>query len=465
MRFSCLPRLPSALAPLLLALVAAGCASVPDSAPTAADVPAAYKHAAVAATTAAPIESVWWTSFGDPTLAALIERATRDNTDIAEAAARLAQARALLGQARSQQLPQLGADAGVERGRDGLGTPAQSQASLGVGASFEVDLFGRLAGNTSAAALDAQGRAALLGAARVAVQSAVAQIYLALRATEREQRLVADTTAAYRDTLALTERRFSAGDVAELDVERIRGELAATEAEAHALARSRATLENALATLVGSAPAPFTLGEASATTPALPAVPAGLPSELLRRRADIVAADLDLQAAQARLGVARSAWFPSLTLTAGGGVASTDLSELLTRGARAWGVGALLSLPIFDGGRREAGVQQAQGLLDEAHARHRANVLAALRDVEDQLVSLQTLRAQSQAQTRAVESAERATTLSATRWRNGLVSQLELLDAQRSELRYRRAALQVEAAERQAAVALVRALGGGWSAS
>ena len=119
--------------------------------------------------------------------------------------------RAFLGQARSQQLPQVGADAGVERGRGGLGTPTQSQASLGVGASFEVDLFGRLAGNTSAAVLDAQGRAALLGATRVAVQAAVAQTYLALRATEREQRVVVDTTAAYRDTLALTERRFDAG--------------------------------------------------------------------------------------------------------------------------------------------------------------------------------------------------------------------------------------------------------------
>lgn len=449
------------LLPLILALVLAGCASAPAGGPTvdAAATPVSYKHAP--ATAAPAVDAAWWSTFGDTTLTSLVERATRDNPDLAAAAARLAQARALLGQARSQQRPQLGAEASVARGRDGLGATTQSNAALGLGASLEVDLFGRLAGSTQAALLDAQSRSALLAAARVAVQAAVAQTYLALRAVEREQRLVADTTVAYRDTLTLTERRLRAGDIAELDLQRLRGELASTEADAQALARTRATLENALAALVGAAPSQLAI-EPAENSVALPEVPAGLPSELLRRRADIVAADFSVQAAQQRLGVARSAWFPQLTLTANGGVASNDLSELLTRGARAWGVGALLALPIFDGGRREAGVQQAQGALDEAQANHRAQVLGALSEVDDQLVSLQTLRAQAQAQAQAVDAASRATALSATRWRNGLVSQLELLDAQRTELRSRRNALQVQAAQEQATVGLARALGGGW---
>lgn len=454
----------TALPALLLLL--AGCSAVPnDPRPDTFAAPPAYRHADRDRSAAPPaaIDTPWWSAFADPALASLIEQATRDNPDLAAAAARLAQAQALIGQARSQQRPQVGAGAQLERGRTGDGSATRSQAGLGLTLDFEVDLFGRLAGITDTALLDAQSQAAVVGAVRVAVQAAVAQTYFAVRAAEREQRLVAGTAEAYRGTLALTERRFAAGDVAELEVVRIRGELAATEAEVQALQRSRATLEHALAALVGAAPSSLALAEAAGDPVTLPAVPVGLPSELLQRRADVVAADLDLQAAHRRVGVARSAWFPSLALTGSGGVASSDLSELLTRGARAWGVGALLSLPIFDGGRREAGVQQAQGALDEAHARYRSQVLSALREVDDQLVALQTLNEQARVQAVAVAAAARASALSSTRWRNGLVSQLELLDAQRSELRYRRAALQVDAAREQATVALVRALGGGWA--
>jgi multidrug efflux system outer membrane protein len=454
-----------ALAPLLLALVLAGCATAPAGVqPQLPAAPASYKHAVGTSEAARPSDT-WWSAFGDTTLNGLVTRATAGNTDIALAAARLTQARAQLGQARSQQSVQLGLDAGVERGRAGNGGSTQSSAALGVGARFELDLFGRLSGASQAAALDAQGREALLAAARWAVQAEVAQTYLALRAAEREQQLVADTAAAYRDTLALTERRFAAGDIAELDVARVRSELAATEAEAQAVSRQRSLLEHALATLLGVTPAEFTLEPSSNAANTLPTVPAGLPSALLRRRADLVAAELNLKAAEQRLGLAQKAWFPDLTLTAGGGVASNDLSELLTRGARAWGVGALLALPIFDGGRREAGVQRAQGVLEEAQAQHRAGVLNALREVDDQLLSLRTLRLQGEAQARAVDAASRATALSSTRWRNGLVSQLELLDAQRTELRNRRAALQVQTAQQLAVVGLARALGGGWQRS
>jgi len=193
-------------------------------------------------------------------------------------------------------------------------------------------------------------------------------------------------------------------------------------------------------------------------------IPAGVPSTVLTRRPDVAAAQSSLLAAQQRVGVAKAAWFPSLSLTASGGYASSELSDIFKWSARAWGVGALLALPIFDGGRREAGIQNARGEMDAALAQYREQVLVAFKDVEDQLAALRLLAEQAQAQGRAVDSAARTTALSDTRYRNGFVSQLDLLDAQRSELRNRRQALQVRAAQYQATVGLVRAIGGGWDA-
>jgi multidrug efflux system outer membrane protein len=186
---------------------------------------------------------------------------------------------------------------------------------------------------------------------------------------------------------------------------------------------------------------------------------------VLTRRPDVSAAQLSMLAAQQRVGVAKAAWFPDLSLTASGGYASPELGDLFKWSARAWGVGAILALPVFDGGRRAAGVQNATGQLDEAVANYREQVLVAFRDVEDQLAQLRILADQAQAQGRAVDSATRATALSDVRYRNGLVSQLELLDAQRSELHNRREALQVRSAQYQATVGLVRALGGGWGSA
>ncbi|RYY72686.1 MAG: efflux transporter outer membrane subunit, partial [Comamonadaceae bacterium] len=261
--------------------------------------------------------------------------------------------------------------------------------------------------------------------------------------------------------LRLTQRRYQAGDVAELDVARVQAEVAATEAEALALDRQRAQLEHALAVLVGESASSFALDGGNWTT-ALPGIPAGVPATVLARRADVAAAQSSLLAAQARVGVAQAAWFPSLSLTADGGSASPELGDLFKWSARAWSVGALLSLPLFDGGRRESLVQGAQAQLDAALAGYRGQVLTAFREVEDQLGELRLLAEQEQAQGRAVDAARRASAISETRYRNGLVSQLELLDARRSELRNRRQALQVRSAQYQATVGLVRALGGGW---
>jgi len=455
------------LVPLLAALVLAGCATTPAPVPELPAAPTAFHEGDAAWARVVPAEAqprgAWWLAFADPVLADLVARADQANGDIARAAARLAQARALLRSADADRLPQLGASAGASRGADGT-TAGRATTVLQTGASlsYEVDLFGRLAGASDAASLDAKSRAALLQSTRLVVQADVAQSYLTLRLLDNERALVRDTVAAYRDTLRLTERRFAAGDLSELEVERVRGEMAATESDALALDRRRAQLEHALAVLTGESATSFRI-EPVTTAAALPVIPAGVPSTVLARRPDVAAAQATLQAAQARVGIAQSAWLPNLSLTANGGYASAELSDLFKWPARAWGIGALLSMPLFDGGRREAGIANARAELDAAFASYREQVLVAFRDVEDELASLRLLGEQEQALARAVDAATRATTLSESRYRNGLVSQLDLLDAKRNELRNRRQVLQVRAARYQSTVGLIRALGGGWT--
>ena len=459
------------LLPLAAALVLAGCATALPSLPPSVDTPPQFKeqprqneHWTIAQPAEAQSRGTWWKAFNDPVLDQLVERAGAGNTGIQEAAARLAQARALVRGASAERTFQIGLGAAADRGT-GTSTANDSAPGTllqaGVNLSYEVDLFGRLSRTQDAAALDARSREALLQSTRLMVQAEVAQTYLALRATDTERALVNDTATAYADTLRLTQRRFDAGDVAELDVIRIQTELAATEAEVIALDRARAELEHALAVLLGEPVSGFALTP-DTTARTLPVIPAGVPATVLARRPDVAAAQASLLAALARVGVAQAAWFPSVSLTGAAGYASPELGDLFKWSARAWGVGALMSLPIFDGGRREAGVQGAQAQFDAAAAQYRGQVLNALREVEDQLSALRLLHEQAQAQGRAVSAAQRASAISETRYRNGLVSQLELLDARRNELLNRRQAQRVEAAQQQATVRLVRAIGGGW---
>ena len=454
----------------VLAAAVAACASpppLPDSQWPA--WPTNFKEESARFTAAKPAEAQprgeWWKSFADPVLDELIARADRNNTSIQVAAARLKQARAIARITDADRMPQLGVGASVSRVEgfvNNSGGPARNFGSVGANLGYEVDLFGKLSRASDAAYLDAQSRDALLQSTRLLVQAEVAQTYLALRALDVERALVRSTVVAYRGTLDLTERRFRAGDVAELDVARARTEVAATESEALALDRRRTELEHALAVLVGEATTNFDLPAGEWNT-ALPVIPAGVPATVLARRPDVSAAQASMIAAQQRVGVAQTAWFPDISLTATGGYASPELGDLFKWSARAWGVGALLSLPIFDGGRRTAGIENASAQFDEAVARYREQILTAFRDVDDQLSSLRLLADQAEAQARAVDSATRTTSLSDARYRNGLVSQLELLDARRSELRNRRQALQVRAGQYQATVGLVRALGGAWS--
>jgi multidrug efflux system outer membrane protein len=457
--------------PLAIAILA-GCSISPPEIDSAA-LPAAperFKEVGESRWTIAPPAEAaprgeWWKAFSDPVLDELVERADAANGSIRIAAARLAQARAFVRSTEADRAPQISIDGGAARVGgfvNNTAGPARSLYSAGANLSYEVDLFGRLARATDAAVLDARAREALLQSARLLVHAEVAQIYLGLRAIDTERALVRGTVVAYRETLSLTERRHRAGDVAELDVARARTEVAATESEALALDRRRAELEHALAALVGEVASNFSVPDNEWKT-ALPLIPAGVPGTVLARRPDVAAAQSSMLAAQQRVGVAKAAWFPRVALTATGGYASPELGDLFKWSSRAWGVGALFSLPVFDGGRREAGIQNANAELDATLAQYREQILGAFKDVEDQLSALRLLAEQAEAQERAVTSAARSTALSDVRYRSGYVSQLDLLDAQRSELRNRRAALQVRSAQYQATVALVRALGGGWN--
>jgi multidrug efflux system outer membrane protein len=454
---------------VLMSLLLAACAtSLPeisaDKLP--AEPPAEFKGKWTLAEPAeAQPRGEWWKAFDDPILDGLIERANQGNASVRIAAARLGQARAAVRATDADRSPQVGLGASAQRAQGIVGGtnvgPARNLFTAGADFSYEVDLFGRLSHATQAAKLDAQAQEGLLQSARLLVQASVAQTYLALRALDSERDLVRTTLNTYRETLALTERRWRAGDVAELDVARASTEVSATESEALALDRRRAELENALAVLVGEQPTKFSLQDAEWRT-TLPAIPAGVPSTVLTRRPDVSAAQNTMLAAQSRVGVAKAAWFPNVALTGFGGYASSDLDDLLQWSSRAWLIGALVSLPLIDGGRRKAGIENTSAQLDGAVAQYREQVLVAFKDVEDQLAALRLLSEQSEAQARAVASSSRTTSLSGARYRAGYVSQLELLDAQRSELRNRRQALQVRSDRYQSTVALVRALGGSW---
>jgi len=452
------------ITPLVAALLLAGCASVatpePHVLPT---TPTSFKAATAAEAPA--LGATWWHQFGDAQLDALVEQALAHNTQIEIAADHVAEARAALGAASSTLWPQLGLSAGAGRQTGEAARAENTYGTLytaGANLSYEVDVTGRLRDAKRAAALDAREREALLQSTRLLVQAQVAQTYFALRALEAEQALVRETIAAYRETLALTERRREGGDVSALDVDRVRTEVAANESAALDLDRRRAELEHAMAVLTGVPASSFAVATGD-WDQALPGVPAGLPSELLTRRPDVVAAQAHWEAAQVRVSEARKAWFPNFTLTAEAGGASPALSNLFKTSGGLFGVEALASLPIFDGGRREAGIQGAAAQSDAASAAYRERILVAFQDVEDELSSLQLLARQADVQQEAVSSAERATRLSDSRYRHGLVSQLELLDARRSELALRRQALQIRAARYQATIGLIKALGGGWA--
>lgn len=467
-----------------LVLLLAGCAVGPAYEPPVAEAPKAFKEASLSPEAAQrwkaaqPADDIargkWWAVFGDAQLDALQEQAMEANQDLKAAAARVTQARALQSGARSEFFPRLDAGFGPTRQRASnasLGLPADAPNGpttlwrAQAGLSYEVDLFGRIASNVDAATADAQQSAALFHSLQLALQADVAQGYFLIRRLDAEQELYRATVELRGKTLDLVERRYAAGDISELDVARARSELASARSESLGVERLRAVAEHGLAILLGKAPSEFSIAPRPLQRVAV-GIPAGLPSSLLERRPDIAAAERAMAAANSRVGMAQAAFFPRLNITGAFGYESSQLGDLLQWSSRSFLlgplVGTVLSLPIFDGGQRQAGVDRARARYEEDVARYRQTVLSAFREVEDGLSSLRILGEQSQVQDAAVTSAARAAQLAQVQYREGSVSYLEVIDADRMVLLQRRTAVQLDGLRAHAAVDLIRAIGGGW---
>lgn len=465
---------------LLLALTSTGFAALPAVGPDyvrpTVETPAAFRDADLGAwKTAAPADTTlrgdWWKLFADPALDVLETRALAANQDLRAAAARVEQARAAAGLARSSYWPQVSVEPSLGRERtstttDNVAPHAQTTTYRApLAASWELDLFGRVRRLTEGARAEAEASADNFESVRLALTAEVAATHFSLRALDREVALLGDTVSLRRRALDLVNARYKGGAAAELDVARGETEVASAEADLAALANRRAALQNALAVLVGAPASEFSVAAAPDTGAVPPAVPAGLPAELLERRPDIAAAERSLAAANARIGVAKAAFFPAISLTGRAGFASGDIDRLFESDSRAWSIGPSLYLPIFQGGRNQANLARSRAAYDESVAVFRQRVLVAFREVQDALTATRLLAEQSAAQERALVSARRAAALAQTRYDAGFVSYLEVIDAQRTSLATERASVQLAALRLNTGVALIRALGGGWHAA
>ena len=454
------------VAPLLAALLLAACSVTPELKAPAVPVPAAFKEAQAADGTrwkvAQPAEAQprgqWWLAFHDPELSAMVDQATQANASLAVAAARVKQARALAGISEADRSIQAGVGAGAQRNR-ALGNAYQASLT----ASYEVDLFGRVGANISAAKADAAASEATYKSVLLALQADVAQTYFRIRATDAELTTLGQSADLRAQSVKVNQSRFDNGDIGEFDLVRAKTELAAARAEAIGLQRQRVQLEHALAVLLGKPAADFAANaNPLLETALLPSIPAGLPSKLLERRPDVTAAQRAMVASNARIGEARAAMFPALSLSAAGGGASDALSNVLKWSSRSWMLGALMSMPIIDGGRNKANVARSEAVLEESVAAYRQNVLVAFAEVEDNLAGLRILAAQSEQVDAGVVLARRSADLAQKLYQAGRSSYLDLLDAQRNLAGVERSAAQLRGNQAVTTVALIRSLGGGW---
>ena len=411
----------------------------------------------------------WWEIFGDGKLSELEAQALARNQDLKAAVARVDQSRATARVARSEFLPNLDFDPSFTRQRyspnqvPSFGNVTADTFSVPLDLSYEVDLWGRVRRSFESARADAQASLASYYGVMLTLQAEVAENYFGIRALDAEIATVNGTVELRKQQVQLVRSRFDGGVGSDLDVARAETELATTEAEAASLARRRAELENAIAILTGSNPSLFRLAaDTNRWNPRLPAIPAGLPGELLERRPDVAEAERQLASANARIGVAKASFFPVLTLTGSGGYVSADVDSLFKWDSRTWSFGPSLSLPIFAGGRNRANYQRSKAAYQEAIAHYRQQVLVAFGEVENSLSGIHHLANEAEAQQRAVSNAQRAADLATDRYRSGIVSYLEVVDASREALQSERADAQLMGQRLIASVQLIKALGGGW---
>ncbi|MEZ5606227.1 MAG: efflux transporter outer membrane subunit [Burkholderiaceae bacterium] len=462
-----LPRFRRLRPPLALAvclLLGACAAPAPDAAPCV-PLSTAWKSApppgwiSTADAPAAWQEGRWWALFADPQLDSLMQGVEVGNQNLAQAVASVAQAQALLRQAEAQLGPMLGAQLSAQRS----GQPAAGSATLGLTASWAPDLWGRLADSVRAQGARVQASQADLAAARLAAQGSLASAYFRVREADVELQLLDDIITGYRRAVTITQNRYQAGVAAHTDLLQAQSTLENALGSRAALQASRDTSEQAIALLIGQPPAQFTLARAPWQA-AVPALPLDMPSELLLRRPDVASAERAVVAANASIGAARAAYFPSLNLSAGLGGKAGSLATLASAPTLAWSLGAALAQTLFDAGARDAAVEQARAAHQAATANYRQSVLTALGQVENQMTTMAALATQIEHAHAAALAAHGAEQRILNSYQAGLSAYTDVVTAQANALGARRSELQLQLQRQQAAVGLVQALGGGWQA-
>ena len=418
------------------------------------------------------IRGKWWEMFNDSQLNNLEDQLSTANQNIALADANFRAARALVKESRSQYFPTVTTSPSIIVSRQS-GAATHSSVSPGrqsvnytlpFDATWEPDFWGRIRNTVVASASEAQASAADLQNVRLSVEAELAFDYYQLRSLDAEKRLLDSTIEAYQQQLELTRVRFQTGIASDEDVAQAETQLKTTEAQATDLGIARAQFEHAIAVLSGQPPSTFSLPLAPSDAQP-PAIPVGLPSQLLERRPDIAAAERRVAEANAEIGVTKAAFYPSLTLGATAGFESTSIASWFTWPARFFSLGPTLSQTLFDKGRRKAATEVALAQYDGTVANYRQSVLTAFQEVEDNLAALRILTRELDQQNDAVASAQRALSLSNERYKAGIDSYLNVITAQATLLSSQRTAVNLQMQQMTASVELIKALGGGWEDS
>lgn len=444
-------------------LLLASCTIGPKYEKPALETPQAFKEAGEWQV-ARPGDDVpkgkWWEAFNDPVLNGLVEQVEVSNQTLAAAEARYRQARTGVQAARAGFFPTVGASGGASRSRRGE-AGSSSSYDIGLDARWEVDLWGRVRRQVEASQAASDASAGDLAAARLSLQAELALNYFQLRVTEVGKKLLDDTVVALEQSLKVTQNRYRAGVAARVDVVQAEAQLYSIRAQALDLTATRATLEHAIAVLIGKPPTAFAL-PAAPFEARIPPIPPGLPSTLVERRPDVAAAERRVAAANARIGVAQAAYFPALTLSGGAGFASNALSSLISAPSRVWSLGLGLAGTVLEFGGRAAEVERSRAAYDETVANYRQAVLEAFREVEDGLATLRILSEEEVIQREAARAARESLLLTQNQYKAGTVSYLNVVVVQAAQLAEDRQTVQLLGRRLAAAVALIRALGGSW---
>jgi multidrug efflux system outer membrane protein len=455
----------------VLILVWSGCAMGPNYERPTVETPADWRWKE-AKPRDAQAKGPWWEMFSDPVLDSLQKKAIAANQNLKAAVARVDQARARARVSAADFYPTLAANPSWTRYRTTGNAASQggfpvssvtaNDFSLPLDLSYEVDLWGKVRRGFEAERNEMLATAADYQNILFTLQADVAQNYYQLRAIDHEIDILEQTVKLRQENVGIFEARFKAGYSSDLDLTRIQTQLATAKADLAAAKQSRAQNENTLAVLCGQPAATFAVESALVSlTP--PAVAPGLPSELLERRPDVAEAERRMAARNAEIGVAYTAFFPSLRLTASGGVQSAELKDLFEWESRVWTFGPSISLPIFQGGRNLANLKGSRAAYEESVAQYRQSILVAFQEVDNALAGLRFLDEQASAQNDAVLSARRSAELSMTRFRNGMVDYLDVIDAERSRLANELQMVRVNGQRMTTTVLLVKAIGGGWA--